>query len=862
MRAKILQRRPCHFMFWKGRRSFPQPTRCTTVFCEPGSRSAWLYFFERRIFSRSSETIDRSIKIGGVKVDDGPIGSGRPDLVPSISNLSREIGCLPADWIGHLRWMLQKDLCLAQDFLLLGPPSLARDRRHMLFLYAALVGREVEYVPLTKNTSDADLKQRKEMIQNDSVYFPQAPVRAAVNGRLLILDGVEKAERNVLPTLNNLLENRELSLDDGGLLVPPRVYDEHVQGTYHADRSFSTNLLRVHPDFRVAALASTPSSGDIGTTANMLDPPLRSRFQSRAVYSSDPGDILESVVASGSVSTITIDQIKELVTMATRVREGMSLQCLRDAAKYLDQYPNHVTAETALLPYGLEMICKERIREDFPGLPMSTKPMPSNFVETSTINTVQSMILAAFKSGQRAVAIVGPKGSFKSVLAKHLAARCNVPCELFSLYSDMTARDLLMTRGTDDAGNTVWKTTPLTRAVQNGWWVIMDGIDKIDEDSLSSIANILERGHVDLPNGERVYAAGGFHCISLAHPPTTKDWPSPEVVSMFHWVKVAPLPPTEQREVLMSLYPSLGSDILNKIMNLQAQLNQAISTGAADNLERREVFELSFRKIRHICKRVERNGAAGLAKLVESVLLTRMLPDRERKIIQTCMKDVGITHEPKKQDGMPGLHQGLLKLCQRVPKNKLLVPNPVFEENPGHTRVLNDILEAHNAGEQALLIMGYQGVGKNKVVDSLLAKMNCEREYVQLHRDTTVHSLLSSPTIENGKVIYNDSPLVRAAKYGRILIIDEADKAPTEVVALLKGLIEDGELALPDGRVLRSDFNMQWSDINSTSTIPIHSDFCLWALANPPGYPFHGMSRTWSLNHLSLVPFKSHCFYR
>jgi hypothetical protein len=28
----------------------------------------------------------------------------------------------------------------------------------------------------------------------------------------LILDGLEKAERNVLPTLNNLLENREMSL--------------------------------------------------------------------------------------------------------------------------------------------------------------------------------------------------------------------------------------------------------------------------------------------------------------------------------------------------------------------------------------------------------------------------------------------------------------------------------------------------------------------------------------------------------------------------------------------------------------------------------------------------------------------------
>lgn len=51
-------------------------------------------------------------------------------------------------------------------------------------------------------------------------------MRAALNGRVLILDGVEKAERNVLPILNNLLENREMQLDDGRFLVAPDKYDK------------------------------------------------------------------------------------------------------------------------------------------------------------------------------------------------------------------------------------------------------------------------------------------------------------------------------------------------------------------------------------------------------------------------------------------------------------------------------------------------------------------------------------------------------------------------------------------------------------------------------------------------------------
>jgi midasin (ATPase involved in ribosome maturation) len=54
-------------------------------------------------------------------------------------------------------------------------------------------------------------------------------VRAAVEGRILVLEGIEKAERNVLPILNNLLENREMHLEDGRFLIPASQYDKLLQ---------------------------------------------------------------------------------------------------------------------------------------------------------------------------------------------------------------------------------------------------------------------------------------------------------------------------------------------------------------------------------------------------------------------------------------------------------------------------------------------------------------------------------------------------------------------------------------------------------------------------------------------------------
>ena len=54
-------------------------------------------------------------------------------------------------------------------------------------------------------------------------------MRAALHGRLLILDGIEKTERNVLPVLNNLLENREMPLEDGRLLISSSRYDKLLE---------------------------------------------------------------------------------------------------------------------------------------------------------------------------------------------------------------------------------------------------------------------------------------------------------------------------------------------------------------------------------------------------------------------------------------------------------------------------------------------------------------------------------------------------------------------------------------------------------------------------------------------------------
>ncbi len=150
----------------------------------------------------------------------------------------------------RIKTALSIDL-LGQDIFLLGRPGPLR--RLLAQQYLQLTDREMEYVALSRDTTESDLKQRREITAGTAAYLDQAAVKAATLGRVLVLEGIEKVERNVLPVLNNLLENREMHLEDGRLLIPAGRYDgllaEHGQEVMDKWR-----LVRVSEDFRVIAL--------------------------------------------------------------------------------------------------------------------------------------------------------------------------------------------------------------------------------------------------------------------------------------------------------------------------------------------------------------------------------------------------------------------------------------------------------------------------------------------------------------------------------------------------------------------------------------------------------------------------------
>lgn len=88
-------------------------------------------------------------------------------------------------------------------------------------------------------------------------------------------------------------------------------------------------------------------------------------------------------------------------------------------------------------------------------------------------------------------------------------------------------------------------------------------------------------------------------------------------------------------------------------------------------------------------------------------------------------------------------------------------------------------------------------------------------------------------SLEGGVIKYTDSPLLRAIKSGRIIVVDEADKAAEHVVAIFRSLAGQGELTLSDGRRVRRQRERD-------NDVVVHPNFRLILLANRPGYRAFG----------------------
>lgn len=848
-----------------------------------------------------------------------------PELVPRKYLQYNEDGSvdLAQSVLHHLRWMLQKD-SLKQDMFLLGYPG--PFRRNLAMQFSELTQRELEYIALSRDTTESDLKQRREIKDKGAVYFDQCAVRAALNGRLLILDGVEHAERNVLPILNNLLENREMHLENGNFLMAPERYDA-LLNLHTKSELDQMGILRVSENFRVIALG-LPTQKYRGTP---LDPPLRSRFQSRNVPHLSFDEMLTSLKKQAPKAEES--KLISMLTFSFALQSSDSSLNLPDfpidnlhlAAKMLNNNASLSVHDciTALYPY--EAILKKELRDRVLNLldtlkisrkgrkkriEITIKKCANNQVDLSidgaNLNipggnnphpfkdivylSHQRLILASMiqKYAVGDICLIGQKGVGKRTLTNQLMQFLNQSYETMVLFEDMTSRDLVQQRITTLEGDTVWRDSPLVRAAKSGSVVILNGIQRLHKSTISVVQRLIHDRELQLCDGttmlrsdryDSLIAQGlseiqlsakniikihdSFRIIALAEPPNLNssrpNWLTPEILSLFLFQEIRPLSQTEEYQIIHELYRNIDENI-HKVIKLSHILR-----GSTDSMLRELSGTLLTRQLLKIARRMSvyptddhtKNPVNSVYDIVRNTFLAKFLPVLPRLALEDAIREAGIK-KPKVTPSYEGerrisvdenlLRIGNTEMTLEPVADTRKIPSTLFYDVPQHVALLERLLQDFLLGDH-LLLVGNQGVGKNKVIDKLLELMNRPREYLQLHRDTTVHSLTMQSTLRDGLVVYEDSPLVKAVKEGNVLVIDEADKAPVNVTCILRTLVENGEMLLSDGRKIVPA--VQSTDVVSTKSSPTvgisnndiiytHPNFRMIVLANRPGFPFLG----------------------
>ncbi|KAF5299279.1 hypothetical protein FQA39_LY02452 [Lamprigera yunnana] len=825
---------------------------------------------------------DATVSIGEVSIKSKKVGN--PEYVPRNYYRKNE----NQTNLHHLRWMMQKDL-LGQDIFLLGPPG--RRRRTLAMKYLELTNRELEYVALSRDTTESDLKQRREIVNGSAQYFDQSAVRAAVNGRILVIEGIEKAERNVLPVLNNLLENREMHLEDGRMLIPASRYDEFLN-KYTKEELDKWKLVRVHEDFRVVALG-LPVPRYVG---NPLDPPLRSRFQGRDVNINDYQEWIEELKqVAPNVSPETLEQILS-VAFGLNSKESGSL-ALPDfpmdnlflAARIMNTFPKNTTVNNILMrlyPYksflkdGISVVesllskfnidnqksCASSVTTTLSGYfnkKSTTSIDDGSYIETDYQNgliedMIQTCSMADF-------CLIGPKGCGKNMLLSKMAEKLDSETESIILYQDMTSRDLVQQRTTLSNGDTVWKCSPLVDCAISGKIAVIDGIHRVHPSTLAVLHRLVHDRELQLHDGRRMISSDNFsnlktdldisednlikngiikihkdfRIVALGEPSLGKkagsNWLTSELLSLFLFHESRVLTKKEETHIISSKYGTI-SRTLQKIIDLAHILRNS-----ADPVLRNLSDHMSTRQLLRIAKRLQKYPSDDLYEIMETVFMIKFLPNLTKQSLEKTLARLEIIpkQEPLSNTIKCEVNNNVLTIGDTSitiyqPDVITKVPRVLFYNVLQHLQLMEKLLQDFQLGFH-LLLVGNQGVGKNKIVDRFLELLNRPREYIQLHRDTTVQTLTTQPTIKDGVLVHEDSPLVKAVKFGHVLVIDEADKAPTHVTCILKSLVEFGQMILSDGRRIDSNFSK-----STDQNIKMHPNFRLIVLANRPGFPFLG----------------------
>ena len=198
------------------------------------------------------------------------------------------------------------------------------------------------------------------------------------------------------------------------------------------------------------------------------------------------------------------------------------------------------------------------------------------FISTGTTsNNLRDLAKAVKRSST--VLISGSPGSGKSMTVDHLSRLLGKHDDMVTLHlNDQSEFQTLIGLYTNDESSGTFQYRPgcLTKAVQDGQWVVIEDLDRAPRDIVASLLSLVERGELYIASqGSTIRATPGFKLIGTIRLETADKSPHSKslrnIIGLQHWTRVnfSSLEAVDTEMIIDQNFPNL-KPILPRISQL------------------------------------------------------------------------------------------------------------------------------------------------------------------------------------------------------------------------------------------------------------------------------------------------------
>ncbi|KAK9849644.1 hypothetical protein WJX84_000969, partial [Apatococcus fuscideae] len=386
----------------------------------------------------------------------------------------------------------------------------------------------------------------------------------------------------------------------------------------------------------------------------------------------------------------------------------------------------------------------------------------------------------------------------------------------------------------------------LVKAVREGHWLLLDEINLAPPEALERIAGLLEDKAAGLTVSERgdanaMQRSPHFRLLAAMNPATDAGKRAlPTLLrSRFTELWVSEPSAKEDLEALVASYLK-DSGCQQPVGSVANFYLAAKADAAAGTLQDGAGSKPSY-NLRTLCRALEYTRFAvpmygsqralydGCVMAFQTQLHPNTVPHLDRLLQHhllppgTSMK--GLMRSPAKpRTGEHVLFDHFWIEQGPLPPTATQVPGgrgPTFVITPTMNIHLQKLARAMLLRKYPILLQGPTSSGKTSLVGYLAAQTGHCLIRINNHEGTDLQEYLGSSVPDaQGRLAFQEGPLVKALREGHWVVLDELNLAPSDVLEALNRLLDDNrELFVPELQ----------------ETIKPHSHFMLFATQNPPG---------------------------